>query len=308
MNNVLNTKATVYRNLHDYKFAHKLNAEQTEEIVDKINDVVKNKMNFVNISTANEKVVNFLTENRLCLPKTQLLFVSKNNDVAINLFNGEHLSITASGCGYDKKVVDRTMEISQLLSSKIQFAYSDQYGYLMSDLTKLGSGIMLEADIMLSAITKINKIDQVKQNLAKLGYSLVGTDYPATYTLKTRCNLGVGEVNLIDEFNKTLSKLQDLETESAKMLDATNHYEMLDKVSRSVAILNSAHLLSYDELYNIIVNIRMGLNAEIPSLKLETINKLQNLVWNKLNIQINQNEMKSLSEKTKEILKGEQNV
>ena len=138
-----------------------------------------------------------------------------------------------------------------------------------------------------------------------MGYSLKETKYPAVYTLSTNCNLGIGENKIFEDFESTLTKLQDLETESVKMIDATEHDIMLDKTSRSLAILNSAHLLSYDELYNIIVNLRMGLNLGITEIKLETLNKLQSLVLNKLNEIASQSELKELAIKTKEILKGE---
>ena len=198
--------------------------------------------------------------------------------------------------------------MNQVLSSKISFAFSDEYGYLMSDLNKIGCGLMLESVIMLSAITKINKIEQVKQNIAKLGYILKETKYPAVYVLSTKCNLGISEKKICEDFENTLRKLQELEIESVKMVDATNHDEMLDKVSRSVAIINSAHMLTYEELYNILVNLRMGLNLGMVNIEFETLNKLQSLVTNKLNDIVSQSEMKELAQKTKEILKGDKNV
>ena len=242
--------------------------------------------------------------NGLITTNSQNVFVSKEN-VAIDLFNGEHLSITSSSIGYNKEMLSKAIDAAQNLSNKINFAYSDEYGYLMSDLNKIGSGIKIESEIMLSAITKINKIEQVKSNLAKLGYSLRESKYPAVYTVSTKCNLGISEKKIFEDFENTLIKLQELEVESVKMLDVTNHDEMLDKVNRSMAILSSAHLLTYDELHNIIVNLRMGSNLGLINIKTETLNKLQTLVSNKLNEVVSQSELKELAKKTKEILKGE---
>ena len=126
--------------------------------------------------------------------------------------------------------------------------------------------------------------------------------------LSTKCNLGISEKKICEDFENTLRKLQELEIESVKMVDATNHDEMLDKVSRSVAIINSAHMLTYEELYNILVNLRMGLNLGMVNIEFETLNKLQSLVTNKLNDIVSQSEMKELAQKTKEILKGDKNV
>lgn len=308
MNNVLSTSVIIFRNIKDFKFENKLTVENKQQIVGMLSSALKGKMSLLNISEADANVVKHLKNSNLLMQNTQNLFVCKNEDVSINLFNGEHISIVSSCTGFDKKIISKAVELNQVLSSKISFAFSDEYGYLMSDLNKIGCGLMLESVIMLSAITKINKIEQVKQNVSKLGYILKETKYPAVYVLSTKCNLGISEKKICEDFENTLRKLQELEIESVKMVDATNHDEMLDKVSRSVAIINSAHMLTYEELYNILVNLRMGLNLGMVNIEFETLNKLQSLVTNKLNDIVSQSEMKELAQKTKEILKGDKNV
>lgn len=304
MNNVLRTKVVIYRNIKDFKFEPKLTVENKQQIVEMLESALKGKMSILNISQVDGKVIEQLKMNNIISSTSQNVFVSKEN-TAIDLFNGEHLSIITSCVGFDEKIITKAVEIVQSLSNKISFIFSDELGYLMSDLNKIGSGVKIESDIMLSAITKINKIEQVKQNVAKLGYSLKETKYPAVYTLSTKCSLGISEKKLFEDFKNTLIKLQELEIESVKMLDVTNHDEMLDKVCRSMAILSSAHLLTYDELYNIIVNLRMGSNLGLVNIKTETLNKLQVLVTNKLNEIVSQGELKELALKSKEILKGE---
>ena len=304
MNNVLKTKVTIYRNIKDFKFEPKLTVENKQQIIEMLEPVLKGKMSLLNIEQADEKVINQLKISGLLTLNTKNIYVGKEN-VAINMLNGEHLAVCSSCVGFNKSVINKAVETVQLLANKISFAYNDELGYLMSDLNKIGSGIKIESDIMLSAITKINKIEQVKLNVGKLGFNLKETKYPAVYTLSTKCNLGISEKKIFEDFENTMLKLQDLEAESVKMLDVTNHDEMLDKVSRSMAILNHAHLLTYDELYNIIVNLRMGLNLGLVEIKAETLNKLQTLVASKTNDIVAQSELKDLAEKTKEILKGE---
>ena len=308
MNNVISTRVSVFRNLKDFKFENKLTLEQKQEIVEMIQNALKNKMSLLNINNADGNVIKFLNDKSLILPGVNNILVSKNENVVINLFDGEHLTLVSACDGFEEKTVKDVLELSQIMSTKINFAYSDDYGYLMSDLAKIGSGLRIETNIMLSAITQINKIEQVKQNLAKLGYSLKETNFPAVYTLSTVSNLGVGENKILEDFKSTLIKLQDLEIESVKMFDISNHDELLDKIQRSVAIINSAHLLSYDELYNILVNLRMGANLGLISIKSTILNELQKLIISKTNDIVSQSELKLLAERTKVILKGENNV
>lgn len=308
MNNVISTRVSVFRNVKDYKFENKLIPEQKEEITKIIESNVKNTMYLLNVSNADEKVLKHLKDNAIIMPNTQNLFVDKKEDLAINMFSGEHLTIVSTCESFNKSAIDKVLNLAHNLANKISFSFNDEYGFLMSDISKVGAGLKIETNIMLSAIKSINKIDQVRDNVSKLGYSLNETKFPAVYTLSTTCNLGISEKQVCSDFESTLLKLQDLETESAKMLDVSKHDEIIDKAQRSLAILNSAYMLNYDELYNMIVNLRLAINLSIVDVNINKINKLQKLVIGKKNDFVSPEDMKELAKVVKVILKGEENV
>ena len=304
MNNIIFTKATVFRNLKDYKFVPKLEEEKKDEIVDKLSSALKGKLSALNLSTANGKVVESLKINRLFNSNYQTIFVSEKDNLSISLFNEEHLCIVSTSIGYDKTTSKKVLELANFLANKITFSYNDQYGYLMSNLNNIGTGIKLECLIALPALAKIGKIDQIKRNVRQLGYQLKDVKNSVdTFTLSTICNLGFTENEICKEFDKMVSKLQDLEIESAKMYDVANHDELLDDCSRSVAILNSANLMNYSELERHIKNLRLGLNLGLTSITLDKINSLQQLCINRDSEFISKSEMLNLAKKVKEILK-----
>lgn len=305
MNNVIFTKVKFYRNLKDYKFVPKLSAEQKEEIINNLKSVIGSKMSISNINSADSEMIDFLRNNRLLLAGANNVFVSLKENMAINLFAGEHIGLVASGYGYDSKIFDRARAMINKLGDKISLSYSDEFGYLMSDITKIGAGVEMECDISLNAIKSINKIDQVKQNMRKLGYNLKSTDRAGIYTLSTMCNLGNSEQEILDEFNKVIDKLDDLEIESAKMLDINNHDEILDKSRRSLAILESAYLMTYEELDNIIMNIRMGKNLGQIDIDYSVLSKLDRLILDKNNEFTSKSELIDLANTARNILKGE---
>jgi len=307
MNNVIKSKVTIFRNLKDYKFTPKLDEKAVESILDTVEKNVKD-MARIKVSTQDSKTISYLLTNDLITPSTHFAFVHKSKPLSINMFASEHLSITSTCDGFTQDVIDNAIELSHSLNNKISFAFNDEYGYLMRDVRKVGSGIKVEADIMLSALVTINKIEQVQQNVVKLGYALKPTKQPAVFTLSTMCNLGIGEKQIFEDFKNTLKKLQDLEIESVKMLAATDNDTLLDKTMRSMAILQNAHLMNYDELYNHIVNLRMGTNVGMINLNSETLNKLQKLIRQKSNDLVSVNELINLAKQAKEILKGDSNV
>lgn len=304
MNNVISTKVKIFRNLKEYKFSHKLSNEHRNEIVENLKQTLNSKMQLIDLSEIDEKTKNFIAKSN-CINKTGLVFAHKTDNLAIELFNDEHITIVAESENKDDSAYEKAFKIVNDLSNKIEFAFSDEYGYLMSNLNHIGTGVQIESDIMLLSIKAIGKIEQVKQNLAKLGYTLKETKFKGMFKIETKCNLGISEKQIVSDFKNTLAKLQELEVESAKMLDVEKHDELLDMSNRSLAILGNAYLMNYEELYTMLINLRIGQTLSMNEVSEFKLNKLQKLVMNKKEEFISQTEQKTLAQQVKEILKGE---
>ena len=305
MNNIISTKVNIFRNLKDYKFVSKIALEHKEEIIQKMDEILKTKYALVNVSSADINVIKYLKNNDLISNQSVNVFTAKKENLCIRMFEGEHLHIVSTCDGYDKNIFKQAKALADELANKIELAFNDEYGYLMSDISKIGTGIQLECKICLHSIKELNKIEQVKQNIRQLGFFLNETNKPSIYKLSTACNLGYSEKEVFEEFDKMVAKLQDLEVESAKMLDVTNHDVIMDRTLRSVAIAKSAYLMTYDELFNLLINLRTGINLGIITITSEDIIKLQQLIKDKNSEFVSQSETKELAEKVKNILKGE---
>ncbi len=303
MTNVIQTRIKFYRNLKDYKFVPKLTEDKKQEIVAKVDSALDKELLKLDVNTLDQNMRDYLNQFSIMSNKSNTMFITKDN-VAITFFDGEHLTICAGGAGLDKTAYTRAKSLEHILSSRISLAYNDMYGYLMSDLKKIGCGLNMECDLDLHAINSLGKINQVRQNIKNLGFNLIPKN-GQIFTLSTGCNLGFAESEIQDEFMKMVSKLQDLEIESAKMLASTNSDELMDKAFRSLAILQSAYLLSKDELNNRISDIRLGVNLGYIDVKENKIVDLQHLVSNKSSEFVTRNELIDLASKVKKILKGE---
>lgn len=281
MNNVISTKISIFRNLKDYKFVKKLTEANKQEIRSKVEAVLGK---------------DFST-------KDNIHYINSQN-VTLTLFEGEHVTISYSTQDYNEKELLKVNEIKDKLSNALTMAYSDDYGYLMSDLTKIGSGIRLTSKINLYGVNTMEKADQLQRNLAKLGYSLQRTDVKDVFVLNSVCVLGLTENEILLDFKNTLNKIQDLEIECLKMLDVNNHDEFINQAFRSLALLKSSYLMPYDELNKHISNLIVGNNLGITNISNAVINQLQNLV-NEQKEFISQTELKQIARKVQDILKGE---
>lgn len=304
MSNIVSRKVIAFRNVANYKFSHKLTGEQKNEIIEKLTVALGKDFKLITLSSADEQTIKKLFENGLINAKSSTIFLNLKNNVCIDLFNGEHLTIVASSL-IDEDIVKNVQSVVENISNKLTLAYNDEYGYLSSNLYNIGSGYRLEADICLDSICSLNKIEQVKRNVTNLGYGLAETGVQSTYKISTKCCLGIAEKELIEEFNKMVDKLQELEIESAKMLDISNHDEIYDKILRSYAILKNCHLINFEELSTILIILRTGVNLGFVNLTSSQLSQLQALVLNKTNNVISKTECKELASSVKNILKGE---
>ena len=72
MNNVIFTKATIYRNLKDYKFVPKLDQEKTQEIEEKVGSSLGSVFHKIDLSSADIGVVTYLKDNALIGKNTKI--------------------------------------------------------------------------------------------------------------------------------------------------------------------------------------------------------------------------------------------
>ena len=307
MNNFIFTRVSIFRNLKDYKFMPKLDKEKAQEIENAMDKALSENYSKVVLDNADATTLKYLFENNLASKNTKGVYLDKKNTISVSLFENEHIYIRSTGYGYTPSAIRNALDLAKNLANKLNFAYSDEFGFLMSDIINLGCGLKLECDLDLNAINNIGKIEQVMQNVRKLGYLL--TEKEANiYTLSTVCNLGYSETEIVNEFEKMISKLLDLEMESAKMLLASKHDEVMDKIMRSPAILSSAYLMNAEELKTHLSIIRTGLNLNLIEFDNEKLNRIQQLITNKNSEIAGQSELVELAKRVREIVKGEKDV
>lgn len=257
MNNVISIKAIISRNIKDYKFSTKLTNDKANEIV----ELIKNTMpNFMEINQEDKRE---LVSKDLILNPEKIMLFSKKDEVAITFFEGEHISIVSTASSFLENSFENLKRISQELNNKINFLYNDQYGYLMSDVSKLGAGIQLKCEISLPAINSLGKINQLSSNIKRLGYSLEATDFKDVFEVSTKCNLGLKEQEIYSDFEKIISNIQSIENESLSVLKVDSIDEMIDQTYRAIANLKYAHMINSHELMSLIVKIQTGKNLDL---------------------------------------------
>jgi protein arginine kinase len=172
-----------------------------------------------------------------------------------------------------------------MIEEKVDFAFSPRYGYLTACPTNLGTGIRISVMLHLPALKMTDQIEKFfnaarAMSLAVRGLFGEGTEAASDlYQISNQVTLGISEADIISQFeNSIIPEIVEYENAARKQLLNRQANVLDDKISRAMALLQNAHLISSQEALFLLSHLRLGINmhkymgASTPAIK-----KLYNL-------------------------------
>ena len=176
------------------------------------------------------------------------------------------LQVLRPGCQL-AACVEQIDRIDTMIEKQVDYAFSPRFGYLTACPTNLGTGIRVSVMLHMPALKMTNQIEKFlaaakDMNLAVRG--LFGEGSEATsdlYQISNQVTLGVSEEKIVSDFEKTIiPQIVEYEKAARKEL-LSNQIETLDdKISRAMALLQNAHVISSQEALILLSHLRLGLN------------------------------------------------
>jgi protein arginine kinase len=170
--------------------------------------------------------------------------------------------------------------IDDMIEQHVDYAFSKRYGYLTACLTNVGTGIRVSVMLHLPALKMTGQIDKFLNatrgmNLAVRGLFGEGSEAAGDfYQLSNHATLGVSEADIVSLFEDSIiPEIVEYETAARKHLIANQADLLDDKVSRAMALLKNAHLISSHEALFLLSHLRMAVNmyehmsASTPAIK-----------------------------------------
>lgn len=302
MSNIIYSKVKFVRNLKGVKFETNISELEQKEVA-KLCLEATNSCGLKGslVAEMNDKVIDNLLMNDLiesefvddCVNNV----FSNDGNVSVQINSKNHLEIISKDndvfTAYQHgKILDKQ------LCNKLNFAYSDKYGFLTPDIKNIGSGMAVEIAIILPALAKMEAIKSLPKINEKLIFEIDCINFQSGLCIiKTTTTLGYNEKQICELAYSYVDKIIKLEIEASKTL-AKDIDEIKDKSERAKAILNHCVKISSDEAYLLLGEILISINAGIEQdINIEKINKLFNC------IKLNKNNHKELAIKIQQILK-----
>lgn len=319
---VISSRIRLARNLSGHKFLSRCTVEHKTEILNKIKAAVLSLKElscpfYFDINDAGSLEQSFLVERHLisrhlAAGKGPRGVVIADNELFTAMINEEdhlRMQVLRPGLALDD-CWQRINSIDDRLEPKLKYAFDSNYGYLTACPTNLGTGIRVSVMLHLPALKITGQIDKffnaaAAMNLAVRGLFGEGTEAVGDFfQVSNQITLGISETEIVQNFCESIiPKVVEYEQLARTELLANNGDMLDDKISRALALLKNAKLLSSHETLFLLSNLRMGVNMKrISDISIATINELF-LLTQPAHLQLNRGD--ELSVEQRDVLRAE---
>ncbi len=278
---VMSSRIRLARNLAGYKFLSRCSAAEKTEILDKLKKVITSldlgdKVFYVSVDEASMLNKNFLVERHLISrhhafgkgPRGAVIAKREFFTAMINEEDHLRIQVLKAGCQLSH-CAEQINRIDDMIDQKVDYAFSPRYGYLTACPTNLGTGIRVSVMLHLPALKMTSQIEKFfnaakDMNLAVRGLFGEGTEAASDlYQLSNQITLGVSDSDIISQFEAAIiPEIVEYEKAARKQLLSKQSDILDDKISRAIALLQNAHLISSQEALFLLSHLRLGINMQ----------------------------------------------
>jgi protein arginine kinase len=276
---VISSRIRLARNLAGYKFLSRCSNVEKSEILKKLRDVMMSldlgdKVFYVSVDKAPVLSKHFLVERHLISrhhafgkgPRGVVIAQREFFTAMINEEDHLRIQVLKAGCQLSQ-CAEQVNRIDDMIEERLSFAFSPRYGYLTACPTNLGTGIRVSVMLHLPALKMTGQIEKFfnaakDMSLAVRGLFGEGTEAASDlYQLSNQVTLGVSDSDIVSQFeDKIIPEIVEYENAARSQLLCKQSDVLDDKISRAIALLQNAHLISSQEALFLLSHLRLGIN------------------------------------------------
>ena len=282
---VMSSRIRFARNLQGYSFPGWAKEEMKKEILKLCEDAIKDLapfkggeiIDFEDIEDLDKQV---LAERHLISQEFSkeavgagVLF-SKDQSCSIMINEEDHLRIQVMRRGYKFRPVWKLIDtLDNAIDKRLNFAFSQDLGYLTACPTNLGTGMRASMMMHLPGLVMIGQMDKViracnQLNLAVRGIYGEGTDASGSiFQISNQQTLGESEKEIVRRLTGVLDTVIEQEHNARKKLLEKEPTKVFDKVGRAYGILRNGYFVTSSEAMNLLSLMRLGVDLNIVPAK-----------------------------------------
>lgn len=286
---VVSSRIRLARNFSEYPFISKISPDQktklTNTIHEKIKENNKYSLSYLSMKEVSPIQAGSMVEEHLISPEFankrdgKALLLNEDRSVAAMLCEEDHLRLQVFGNGEClHSLLDKALAIDDYFDSLLPYAFSDEFGYLTSCPTNLGTGLRASLMLHLPAITEGNFVGEIINATEPLGLTargLYGEGSNASgclYQMSNKMTMGMTEAEIVEVMLKAVEKIISVEHELTEKY--AKKAQTTDRIRRSEGIARYAGLMSSKEWLSVYSDIRWGAEMNINNINPVELDRL----------------------------------
>lgn len=290
---VISSRIRLARNLAAFPFTNRASAHQKGEIEGALRERIAKldvdpRLDYVNVPGLSTLDRQFLVERQLISrelasaegPRGVALGTRETVSLMVNEEDHLRLQVMRSGFALDDAWQDID-KVDDLLEQRVNFAFSEDFGYLTACPTNVGTGMRSSVMLHLPALVLTKQIDKVFRALQKINLAvrgLYGEGSRASgdfYQISNQVTLGKSEATILSEIREVIPQIIHYERQARTTLLKETKQALQDRISRAYGTLCSATMMTSEETMDLLSSVRLGINLGLlEEISIPTVNEL----------------------------------
>ncbi|MGE5677864.1 MAG: protein arginine kinase [Pseudomonadota bacterium] len=278
---ILSSRIRLARNISGTPFPAGLDEDKSQIVLDRVRESLsqgKSPIRFRNYIMKELSPV-----ERQCLVERHLIspgllknstsgaaIISDDEMLSIMVNEEDHIRIQAILPGLQiKKSWELASSIDDELEQSLEYAYNENWGYLTSCPTNVGTGMRASVMVHLPALNITGNMSKILQAVAHIGLTIRGMYGEGTemvgniFQISNQITLGRAEEEIADNLTAVTKQIIEKEKEARKLLLDNNRMQIEDKIWRSLGIMRNARIMNSQECMKLLSDIRLGVDMGI---------------------------------------------
>lgn len=284
---------SLHRNLRKYNFPAKLEGRLFSQTLNALKDPLLNSplLNqpiLLKAEEINALDKEFLFEHFLCEENFQNtlsgqgFIIDDSGHFLAELNIQDHLLLQFIDTqGSWEKAWNNLNQIDTSLSTAVELAFSPKFGYLSSDPSHCGTGLVVRSFLHVPALIHMEQLSEALLKQREEGITITGIGGSSEefigelVVISNSYTLGVNEENILHSIHSMAMKLMALEKSLRSHLQNENNAKLKDLISRSYGLLLHSYQLQAKEALGALSLLKLGLHLDwiegINDAKLNTL-------------------------------------
>jgi protein arginine kinase len=290
---VLSTRIRLARNLGSVPFTHRARPEQLEGVLLSVAGAAERSPAFggawllrMDRLAPVERLV--LVERHLVShelsdgSKPRGIVLGPDEGLSLMINEEDHLRLQTMASGFQlAEAWTRADAADDELNQGLDFAFSDEIGFLTSCPTNAGTGLRASVLIHLPALVLLDEIQKVLKSIMQVGLNVRGLYGENSevmgnlFQISNQTTLGRSERDSIESLERVTRQILDTEERARERMMRDARVQIEDKVWRAYGTLRHCRSIQLREVINLCSAVRLGVALGLPGLPpLAVLNEL----------------------------------